>query len=88
MRVLGLVFLGTTACVNLVSPHTSSNTALVNILQFMKRRLPPVKTAGGIFNLKAFKYVPFSVYILATCTGFFGILNGTDIYRSHGLMTD
>ncbi|KAJ7706738.1 MFS general substrate transporter [Mycena rosella] len=48
-RVLALIFLFTTGILNLC----------------LKRRLPPVKTSGGVFNWKAFKYKPFSLYTLA-----------------------
>ena len=42
----------------------------------MKRRLPPKKTPGGIFNLKAFKFIPYTTYLLAVCLCFAGIFNG------------
>jgi hypothetical protein len=80
MRILGFVFLGTTTCVNIVSRISFDCGGLLTDFcrsyQFMKRRLPPAKTAGGVFNFKAFKYAPFSMYILATTICFFGILNG------------
>ncbi|KAJ7624332.1 MFS general substrate transporter [Mycena polygramma] len=48
-RVLALMLLVTTGILNLC----------------LKRRLPPVKTTGGILNWKAFKYKPFALYTLA-----------------------
>ncbi|KAJ6553884.1 MFS general substrate transporter [Mycena sp. CBHHK59/15] len=56
-RVLALLLFCTTGILNLC----------------LKRRLPPVKTAGGIFNWKAFKYKPFSLYTLAVFVCFFGL---------------
>ncbi|KAJ7283217.1 MFS general substrate transporter [Mycena rebaudengoi] len=56
-RVLALLLLFTTGILNLC----------------LKRRLPPVKTSGGIFNWKAFKYKPFSLYTLAVFVCFFGL---------------
>ncbi|KAJ7138059.1 MFS general substrate transporter [Mycena epipterygia] len=56
-RVVALLLLLTTGILNLC----------------LKRRLPPVKTSGGIFNWKAFKYRPFSLYTLAVFVCFFGL---------------
>ncbi|KAJ6522361.1 MFS general substrate transporter [Mycena vulgaris] len=56
-RVLALLLLFTTGILNLS----------------LKRRLPPVKTSGGIFNWKVFKYKPFSLYTLAVFVCFFGL---------------
>ncbi len=39
----------------------------------VKRRLPPVKTAGGFFNIRAFRSAPFSFYCASTFVLFFGI---------------
>ncbi|KAJ6540489.1 MFS general substrate transporter [Mycena capillaripes] len=38
-------------------------TGILNVC--LKRRLPPVKTSGGIFNWKAFHSKPFTLYTLA-----------------------
>ncbi|KAJ7087584.1 MFS general substrate transporter [Mycena belliarum] len=56
-RVLALLLMFTTGILNLC----------------LKRRLPPVITSGGIFNWKAFKYKPFSLYTLAVFVCFFGL---------------
>ncbi|KAF8182231.1 MFS general substrate transporter [Mycena galopus ATCC 62051] len=48
-RVLALVLLFTTGILNVC----------------LKRRLPPVKTSGGIFNWRAFQSKPFTLYTLA-----------------------
>ncbi|KAJ7184639.1 MFS general substrate transporter [Mycena filopes] len=56
-RVLALMLLFTTGIMNLC----------------LRRRLDPVKTSGGIFNWKAFKYKPFSLYTLAVFVCFFGL---------------
>ncbi|KAJ7437974.1 major facilitator superfamily domain-containing protein [Mycena galericulata] len=56
-RVLALVLLLTTGILNLC----------------LKRRLQPVKTSGGIFNWRAFKYRPFALYTLAVFICFFGL---------------
>ncbi|KAJ6559229.1 major facilitator superfamily domain-containing protein [Mycena vulgaris] len=39
----------------------------------LKRRLPPKKVKGGLFNLKAFKSAPFSVYCLSGFVSFLGL---------------
>ncbi|KAJ7926158.1 major facilitator superfamily domain-containing protein [Mycena leptocephala] len=46
-------------------------TGIMNLC--LRRRLAPVKTSGGIFNWRAFKYKPFSLYTLAVFTCFFGL---------------
>ncbi|KAJ6531021.1 MFS general substrate transporter [Mycena capillaripes] len=56
-RVVALILLFTTGIMNLC----------------LKRRLPPVETSGGIFNWKAFKYKPFSLYTFAVFICFFGL---------------
>ncbi|KAJ7031264.1 MFS general substrate transporter [Mycena alexandri] len=57
VRVVALMLLFTTGIMNLC----------------LRRRLAPVKTSGGIFNWKAFKYKPFSLYTLAVFVCFFGL---------------
>jgi len=39
----------------------------------LRRRLPPVNVSGGLFNLKAFKYLPFTVFVLAGFICFLGL---------------
>ncbi|KAF8194806.1 MFS general substrate transporter [Mycena galopus ATCC 62051] len=56
-RVLALLLLFTTGILNVC----------------LKRRLPPVKTSGGIFNWKAFQSKPFTLYTLAVFVCFFGL---------------
>ncbi|KAF8173184.1 MFS general substrate transporter [Mycena galopus ATCC 62051] len=56
-RVVALVLLFTTGIMNLC----------------LRRRLAPVKTSGGIFNWRAFKYKPFRLYTLAVFVCFFGL---------------
>lgn len=77
MRALGFLLLGTTTCVNLV--RCCLWRKLSNLpfdVQFMRRRLPPVNISGGIFNFKAFKYPPFSIYLIGTSLCFLGIFTG------------
>nr|GAT46589.1 MFS general substrate transporter [Mycena chlorophos] len=57
MRVLALLLLFTTGIMNLC----------------LKRRLPPVKTSGGVFNWRAFKFPPFLLYNLSVLVCFFGL---------------
>ncbi|KZS99111.1 MFS general substrate transporter [Sistotremastrum niveocremeum HHB9708] len=57
MRVLALILICSTGVVNLV----------------MRRRLSPVKMPGGLFNPKAFKYPPFTLYTLACFVCFLGL---------------
>ncbi|KAF8647499.1 hypothetical protein AX16_006704 [Volvariella volvacea WC 439] len=39
----------------------------------LKRRLPPSDVPGGLLNLKAFKYAPYTVYAISAFVGFLGI---------------
>ncbi|CUA69038.1 Monocarboxylate transporter 7 [Rhizoctonia solani] len=39
----------------------------------MRRRLPPVVVAGGLFNLKAFCYAPYSLYVWAAMLAWLGL---------------
>ncbi|KAF8495387.1 MFS general substrate transporter [Gautieria morchelliformis] len=55
MRILGFIVLLLVGFANMV----------------LRRRLPPVNVSGGLFNPKAFKYMPFTVYVLS---GFFCFL--------------
>ncbi|KAF7335660.1 MFS general substrate transporter [Mycena venus] len=50
-------------------------TGIMNLERFkcLKRRLAPVKTSGGIFNWRAFKYKPFRLYTFAVFACFFGL---------------
>jgi len=57
MRTLALMLLFTTGIMNVC----------------LRRRLAPVKTSGGIFNWRAFKYKPFTLYTLAVFVCFFGL---------------
>ncbi|KAJ7235599.1 MFS general substrate transporter [Mycena haematopus] len=56
-RVVALMLLFTTGIMNLC----------------LRRRLAPVKTSGGVFNWRAFKYKPFRLYTLAVFVCFFGL---------------
>ncbi|KAJ6496067.1 MFS general substrate transporter [Mycena sanguinolenta] len=56
-RVVALLLLFTTGIMNLC----------------LRRRLAPVKTSGGVFNWRAFKYKPFRLYTLAISVCFFGL---------------
>ncbi|KAJ1307955.1 hypothetical protein OPQ81_002032 [Rhizoctonia solani] len=38
-----------------------------------RRRLPPVYAAGGLFNLKAFRYAPYSLYVWAAMLAWLGL---------------
>ena len=42
----------------------------------MKRRLPPIKVDGGFLHLRAFKFLPFSVYTASAFIGFLGLYTG------------
>ncbi|KAJ7143196.1 major facilitator superfamily domain-containing protein [Mycena crocata] len=65
IRVLALLLLCTTGISNLC----------------LKRRLPPVQTTGGIFNWRAFRYPPFSLYTFAVFLATnVGIAPSFDVY--------
>ncbi|KAG8950837.1 hypothetical protein FRC04_007069 [Tulasnella sp. 424] len=57
MRILGFIILG--------------HLALANLL--VRRRLPPSKVAGGLFNLAAFKSAPYSLYVANATIAFLGM---------------
>ncbi|KAJ7580774.1 major facilitator superfamily domain-containing protein [Mycena floridula] len=57
MRILGFIMVVALAMTNLT----------------LRRRLPPKNVAGGLFNLKAFKSAPFSIYTCACFTAFLGL---------------
>jgi len=39
----------------------------------LKRRLPPTKVTGGLFNLSAFRSAPYSLYVAASMASFLGL---------------
>ncbi|KAF8606219.1 MFS general substrate transporter [Ceratobasidium sp. AG-I] len=39
----------------------------------LRRRLPPKKVAGGLLNLKAFRHIPYSLYVAASLVAFLGL---------------
>ncbi|KAG9226495.1 hypothetical protein CCMSSC00406_0005838 [Pleurotus cornucopiae] len=39
----------------------------------IQRRLPPTNVSGGLFNLKAFRYAPFTIYCLSGFTIYLGL---------------
>ncbi|KAG8984521.1 hypothetical protein FRB95_005827 [Tulasnella sp. JGI-2019a] len=57
LRILAFILLG--------------HLALANML--VRRRLPPVYVAGGLFNLRAFKSAPYSLYVAASTVAFLGL---------------
>lgn len=57
MRILGFIILG--------------HLILANLL--VRRRLPPVKVAGGLLNLAAFKSAPYSLYVVNATIAFLGM---------------
>ncbi|EJD49716.1 MFS general substrate transporter [Auricularia subglabra TFB-10046 SS5] len=73
LRVMGIIILALLAIANLT----------------LKRRLPPVKVSGGLFNFRAFKSTAFSAYVASSFFCFLGIyavLTYLDIAAiSHGI---
>lgn len=57
MRILGIILLFSLAFLNIVT----------------KRRLPPIHVSGGLFNFKAFKYPPFTIYTASSFVSFLGL---------------
>ncbi|KAG9119730.1 hypothetical protein FRC07_005101, partial [Ceratobasidium sp. 392] len=39
----------------------------------LRRRLPPKNVSGGLLNLKAFRYLPYSLYVGASLVSFLGL---------------
>lgn len=44
--------------------------------QLVRRRLPPVKVKGGMFNLSVFKSVAFCMYTASSFVAFLGLFTG------------
>lgn len=66
MRIIGFILLLTMGCANLT----------------LKRRLPATNTRGGLFNIRAFKSAPFTIYCLSaffTFLGLYTVLTYVDI---------
>ncbi|KAG8737781.1 hypothetical protein FRC10_007808 [Ceratobasidium sp. 414] len=42
----------------------------------LRRRLPPKNVSGGLLNLKAFRYLPYSLYVAASLVSFLGLYTG------------
>ena len=61
MRIIGFIQIFTLTLVNLT----------------LRRRLPPRKVTGGLFNWAAFKSAPFTIYCASTFVNFLGIYTGT-----------
>ncbi|KAG8925426.1 hypothetical protein FRC02_009691 [Tulasnella sp. 418] len=57
MRILGFILL----------LQLSTNILL------SKRRLPVVHVSGGLFNLRAFKSAPYTLYVVASCLAYLGL---------------
>ncbi|KAG8925424.1 hypothetical protein FRC02_009689 [Tulasnella sp. 418] len=41
----------------------------------VKRRLPPVRAFGGLLNLRAFQYAPYTLYVGASCIAYLGLFS-------------
>ncbi|KAG9226496.1 hypothetical protein CCMSSC00406_0005837 [Pleurotus cornucopiae] len=57
MRIIGFVLILTIGIPNVV----------------LQRRLPPKKVSGGLFNLRAFKSIPYTLYTLSCIVAFLGL---------------
>ena len=81
MRVLGFILVATLSLANLVrvpmNVHKIVDSLMNKILQTLDRRLPPVNAAGGLFNIRAFKALPYSTYTAAGFLSFLGLYTGT-----------
>lgn len=62
MRIIGFVLILTIGIPNVV----------------LQRRLPPKKVSGGLFNLRAFKSIPYTLYTLSCIVAFLGLYTGRD----------
>lgn len=60
MRIIGFI---------LIVTCTISNV-------FVRRRLPPRHTKGGLLNLTAFKQASFTIYVISSFVGFLGLYTG------------
>ncbi|KAF9001719.1 MFS general substrate transporter [Cyathus striatus] len=57
MRIIGFIFILTVGISNLT----------------LKRRLPPKNVSGGLFNLQAFKFAPYTIYCISGFVNFLGL---------------
>jgi hypothetical protein len=60
--------------------HICATKAQYDIIQTLKRRLPPVSVSGGLFNLKQFKSPAYSVYTAAAFVAFLGLYTGQSVH--------
>lgn len=63
MRILGFVLLLTLGVSNVT----------------LKRRLPPKRVTGGLFNLGAFKNMAYTIYCLSGFVTFLGLYTGSEL---------
>ncbi len=52
----------------------------INTVQTLRRRLPPIVVAGGLFNPKQFKSPAYSVYTASVFVAGFGLYTGQSVY--------
>jgi MCP family monocarboxylic acid transporter-like MFS transporter 10 len=45
-------------------------------LQTLRARLPPREVSGGLFNLRAFESMPFTIYCVSAFVTFLGLYTG------------
>jgi hypothetical protein len=58
----------------------------INKIQTLRRRLPPIVAAGGIFNPKQFKSPAYSVYTASGFAAWLGLYTGQSV--SAGIRKD
>ena len=71
MRILGFILILVLGLANIV----------------LDRRLPPKNVSGGLFNLRAFKSAPFSIYCLSGFVAFLGLYTGNVLSFQIALFT-
>lgn len=84
MRIIGFILLVILGIGNLVSLHFLPTNSLLQTnqiyLKTVARRFPPVRVAGGLWNLAAFKSRPYSIYCASGLVAFLGLYTGTHTY--------
>lgn len=96
MRIVGLLVLAVQGVANLVGPLSilmiqpywaTDGESITNRIQLVARRLPATNHPGGLTNLRAFKSIPYSLYVLGSFVGFLGMYTPLTFIDVSGITT-
>lgn len=96
MRIVGLIILVVQGVANLVgplslfvrfSPCWTTDGGIQPTIQLVTRRLPATNHPGGLTNPRAFKSIPYSLYVLGAFIGFLGMYTPLTFIDVSGIAT-